>query len=983
MNAIHKIVMSFALFCAVSAAVAEARTVSIVASENPGSVKLEFGDPENQDTLYLHVGYGLIDGGDTPGGWANFVYVADITPDMTEYDCILPKGWGTSVTHVRYFLTTEHVDYAFSYDHITFKGNNSNGSYFVTDYTPIPSKTHVVTDFKLGASQNMALFCSRGASSKPTFTQFYIKDVASFRFDCGPETAAKYQAAVPVSVGTEYLVESGPGLKVTSPDGTEVGTDSKSDTNFNAPTVLYLFASQNNNTGFGNCANGEARFVRIYESDTGVYDKSTLVHEYVPVLNPNTGKGALYDMVDHNFIEPRYNGTTAYECEFVGPQDYEYVTAGSSESFAFVPRTIEVVSVTSAGGTTKATLAVSAGNLVREAVVLAMGDYDYGDELSAWPKTEVVSVVSPAAQQIEVEMPSDWNTADYSSARFFFVHCEPLKLDVYESVKPDTSSLGAYIDLGRKGVLGDMVQITVSGSGRGALFGVRESATTNCFSVKVNNTDIFIDYSDYQLSRGNYTSVSGQGWITILNSPTERRVYAGTDTSGAVVSGGSSWGEYQHYADPVTKDFTTPENLRLFDSYNDSDFGRFNGSVKSFYLWHIDGTETNLVMDLIPVRRSDKATEVGFYDRVSKRMFTNAADSGKFIVEGSVQGTVIDPTSGFVESEAQTVSAPVFASKVRARVVGDTVKIGVTVPDGQSWHVYAVYGDTDKGPDPAAWGTNVVIIADGSGTGSQEVVWTPPAGWRRKMKAVRFFLSSAAPMATYEYLKGDGKAYLDLGRKGVFGDMVSFKCRFNVVAGNGFRIFGARQSDATENNFSIQGGGNMYLDYSDYNDSRATCAINSADTATWLSFVSSPTLRQCWQNGASKGMNDNVVTKPFETVDNLRLFDVGGWSTNGGILNGCIKDFVLQHAEGSVTNDVMRLVPVKTKDNVCGMYDEVSGKLLVNAAPAGGNQGSFSVDEGTETGERAFPANKCTGVSDPVNRGGLPSRPEVTASFQR
>lgn len=977
MNAIHKIVMSFALFCAVSAAFAEARTVSIVASENPGSVKLEFGDPENQDTLYLHAAYGAKDGGDTPGGWANFVYVADITPDMTEYDCILPKGWGTKVTHVRYFLTTENPAYAFSYDHITFKGNNSNGSYFKTGYTPIPSKTHIVTDFEVGDNRNMALFCSRGNGGKPTFTQLYLSDGPTLSFDCGKTD--NNRLSISASSGTRYLVESGPNLKVSWEGGsaTEVQSQLPEGTNFTTTAELYLFATHSNGGSLGNCANGEARFVRIYESDTGVYDKSTLVHEYVPVLNPNTGKGALYDTVDRKFIEPAHNGTTQYACEFVGQHAYEYETAGSSESFAFVPRTIEVVSVTSAGGTTKATLAVSAGNLVREAIVLAMGDYDYGDELSAWPKTEVVSVVSPAAQQIEVEMPSDWNTVAYSSARFFFVHCEPVKLDVYESLRTDGVNSGAYIDLERKGVLGDMVQITVRADGTGALFGARETATTNCFMVKLavaGSSNIYIDYSDYSISRGEWARPQGNDWITFLNSSTERRAFMGTDTLGDELNHGTDWGNYPHYCDTVTKDFTTPVNLRLFDAFQQdqqTQDSHFSSSVKSFYLWHIDGTMTNLVMDLVPVQKNTAKKEVGFYDRVSKRTFTNAADSGKFIAEGSVQETIVDSTEVITESEAQAVSAPVFASKVRARVVGDTVKIGVTVPDDQSWHVYAVYGNTDKGLDPAAWGTNVVIIADGLGTGSREVVWTPPAGWRRTMKAVRFFLSSAAPMMTYEYLKGDGKAYLDLGRKGVLGDMVAFKCRFNVAAGSGFWIFGARQSDATENNFSIQGNGNMYLDYSDYNVSRAECHINVSDTTTWLDFVSTPTLRQCWQNGVSKGMNDNVVTKTFETVDNLRLFDVGGWSANGGILDGCIKDFVLQHAEGSVTNDVMRLVPVKTEDNVCGMYDEVSGKLLVNAAPQGSNQGSFSVDEGTETGERAFPANKCTGVSKPVYRGGL------------
>lgn len=114
------------------------------------------------------------------------------------------------------------------------------------------------------------------------------------------------------------------------------------------------------------------------------------------------------------------------------------------------------------------------------------------------------------------------------------------------------------------------------------------------------------------------------------------------------------------------------------------------------------------------------------------------------------------------------------------------------------------------------------------------------------------------------------------------------------------------------------------------------------------------------------GKDENLVTKPFETADNLRLFDVGGWSANGGILNGCIKDFVLQHAEGSVTNDVMRLVPVyDAESKKYGMFDEVRGKFLLNAA----STGAFSADGAGETGARAYPAYKCSGVSKLVSGG--------------
>lgn len=617
-------------------AVAE-RSISIVASETPGAVKLVFGEAPSQDTLYLHVGYGTTDGGDTPAGWERFTYVADITADMTEYDCVLPSGWGTSVTHVRYFLTTENPDYAVAYEYINFKGNNSNGSYFITDYTPIPSKTHIVADFKPTANQNMAIFCSRGSGGSPTFTQLYLSSGTKLSFDCGPQNSTTYRSSFSASSGTRYLVESGPNLTVCPKDGsptTVVHPKLPDGTNFTTTAALYLFATHSNGSLSGNYACGEARFIRIYESDAGVYDKSTLVHEYLPTLNPGTGKGALYDTVARKFVEPKLTGSPTYECEFVNPQPYEYVTAGSSDTFAFMPRTLEVVSVAQADGTTKATLAVSAGNLVSEAIVLAFGAYDYGAGLSAWPTNEVLSVVSPAEQQVEVEMPSCWNTAKYSSARFFLAHCSPITLQVMESVKGDRS---AYIDLGRKGVLGDMAQITASASGTGALFGARESATENCFSVKAasqgGSRDLYLDYSDYTLSRGNYARPNDGDWITFLNSPTERRAYEGTDTSGKVLGGGNTWGDNPHYGDTVTKDFTTPANLRLFDSYNDSDYGRYNGSVKSFALWHIDGGTTNLVMDLVPVRK-ETTKEAGFYDLVSRKLFTNVAGTGAFAAEG-------------------------------------------------------------------------------------------------------------------------------------------------------------------------------------------------------------------------------------------------------------------------------------------------------------------------------------------------------------
>jgi len=882
---------------------------------------------------------------------------------MTETECALPSGWGVSVKAVRYFLTKERFDYAVAYDYIQLNASSAKvGAYFETDYMP-KGNTHVVSDYTpQEKGRTTTVFCSRGTSSSAkSYTLFYFSNY--FRFDCG-NTVVQTKSDT-FNYNTRYVVSTGPGLTVSNVATSTSTTYAHDPVSLEAATPLYLFASHLNGSGFDNIAKGQARYVRVYESDNGTYDATTMVREYIPVLNPTTGKGALYDTVGRTFLEPTRLGCaegSAQDCSYVGPHMRDFEVIAGTDTIGYSPRTLTVDSVAKESGATKVTLSVSEGALVTDTLVAALGAYDCGPSFSKWPKAsvEILAAVSPAAQQMTVTLPSGWGS-DYAAARFFLVHSQPVSLEVVDSIKGDGT---AYVDLGRKGTLGDIVQLTIKGTDKYEfLFGARESAaTTNNFTVNYGPNYTILDYSDYTLSRGVYNAVNNV-WSTIYMSPAERSVYEGYDRTGAlkpIVSGSGS----ENRAKLVDKDFTTVSNLLLYNMARSDETGnKFSGSVRNLYLWHADGATTNLVMDLVPVR-NQQTGKGGFYDRVSKMFLGNVAASGALTAEGSVKDVFFYDAEKILDDEGQAVSMPVFVSEVKACRHGDIAKIKVTAPDGLTWHVSAVYGETDLGSDPKAWGTNVVIVTDGTGTGSGRIEWKIPAGLVKKQ--MRFFLSSAAPFETYSHLTGDGTAYLNLGRKGVQGDMVSMSVQYCNYKNS--LIFGSREASESKN-FTILGYQTLYLDYCNYNDSRCTAgSYQSADLlGHWITFFNSPNLRQIWKDGVSVATDPRAATGNFETLENLYLFSVSGNPpTATSPFAGYIKDFVLQHTDGSVTNDVMRLTPVyDAESEKYAMYDEVSDSIFFNVAASG----SFSVDGAASTGKRAYPAYHFVGCSPLMTKG--------------
>ena len=91
------------VICALCAMTASAaRTVSI-ASVSDSSVTLAFGDADGADYT-LAWGYGDNDGGANTNAWDTFATVGTVAADAVTTSVTLPQGWGTTVSHLRFFL---------------------------------------------------------------------------------------------------------------------------------------------------------------------------------------------------------------------------------------------------------------------------------------------------------------------------------------------------------------------------------------------------------------------------------------------------------------------------------------------------------------------------------------------------------------------------------------------------------------------------------------------------------------------------------------------------------------------------------------------------------------------------------------------------------------------------------------------------------------------------------------------------------------
>ena len=78
------------------------RSVSVT-SVSTGNATLSFGAP-NGSAYTLAVGYGATDGGADTNAWDTFATLGNVTTNALTQTVALPAGWGTTISHARFFL---------------------------------------------------------------------------------------------------------------------------------------------------------------------------------------------------------------------------------------------------------------------------------------------------------------------------------------------------------------------------------------------------------------------------------------------------------------------------------------------------------------------------------------------------------------------------------------------------------------------------------------------------------------------------------------------------------------------------------------------------------------------------------------------------------------------------------------------------------------------------------------------------------------
>ena len=132
--------LAIAALCAASAA---ARTVS-VASVGESAAALAFGDADGK-TYRLAVGYGDEDGGATTAGWDACDVLGSVGAAETSRTVALPAGWGSTATHLRFFLLTPEIPE----DATRVEYLQSNGNQFIN--TQVRGKVGVEAEIDVAA----------------------------------------------------------------------------------------------------------------------------------------------------------------------------------------------------------------------------------------------------------------------------------------------------------------------------------------------------------------------------------------------------------------------------------------------------------------------------------------------------------------------------------------------------------------------------------------------------------------------------------------------------------------------------------------------------------------------------------------------------------------------------------------------------------------------------------------------------------------
>ena len=605
---------------ALCATTAAARTVS-VSSVSSTSASLAFGGADGADYM-LAWGYGATDGGSATNAWDTFEVLGSVAADDTSRTVALPAGWGSSVSHARFFLLEPEIPA----DATRVEYLQSSGSQWID--TDVRGKVGVTAEVDVTCvvmADNTVL----GSRIDGGNTRFFVVHWNANDLLGGLGANWYWAGRSIIQAGNRYFIRSvmENGNQSISVNGTVIGTKNQSST-LDTGRSMYLFACHNGSSASYGCS------AKLHSAK--IWLDGDMKRDFVPCLDPD-GAPALYDRVSKRYFHNGGSGSFATG----GTLPAALVVASSSFSVSAV-RSIAVSALS--GG--NATLSFGAPNGSAYTLAWGYGTSDGGAATNAWDTFETLGAVAADATTQPVALPAGWGTT-VTHLRFFLLE-KPLpsgatRLDYIES------SGSQWIDTGVRGRIGASTELDVTcvAMADNTILGSRiDSGDTRFFVVHWNANDLLAGLGGHANWYWAQRTIISAGNRYLIRSVME-------DGNQSIFLNGSEVGTARTFRTA----FDTKRSLYLFACHNGSSasYG-CSARLHSGKIW-LDG---ELQRDFVPCR--DENDEVCLYDLVSGEYFRNGG-SGSFAAGGEVPAAVA--------SSSATVAATIGDDGAADTVVWD------------------------------------------------------------------------------------------------------------------------------------------------------------------------------------------------------------------------------------------------------------------------------------------------------------------------
>ncbi|MBR3085191.1 MAG: hypothetical protein IKH04_02185 [Kiritimatiellae bacterium] len=656
-----------AALVALHATSAAARTVSVASVGETGAALL-FGDADGK-AYQLAVCYGDEDGGATTAGWDTCEILGAIGAAETSRTVALPAGWGSTVTHLRYFLLTR--PYAADLEFIGTSNKNTPAGVYFDSGVKARDGTRMVAELMVYSDSGNKEFC--GTQKGSDYFRLYGVNGTGQRLGyCGSGASIN---------GSSYPIDKTSLFKITttlaagsqsiscqkSTNGGSSWSSYGSRTDTQAGPVdwnLNLFILAINHDGVAEYEAAMKLYALALYSD-GNY--TTPVRDFVPVLDEN-GVACLYDKMTGGFF---YNQGTSNPTQGTATAKAYDVVAASSATVTSAPRSVTVLSTS--GGS--ATLAFGAADGKAYQLAVCYGDEDGGADTNAWDSFEILGAVGAAETSRAVALPAGWGGAVKYVRYFLLSRTYAAGL---EFIGTDSKNTPAHVffDSGVKAKDGTKMVAELM---------VYSDSGNKEFCGAQNGSDVFRLYGvNGKTQRLGYCGSGAT--INASSYPIDKtsrfKITTTLDAGSQSIScqkstnGGSTWSSYGSRTDTQAGPVDWDLNLYILAA-NSNGAAIAEAAMKLYTLaLYSDGDYTTPVRDFVPVL--DENGVACLYDKVTGGFFYNQGASNP--THGTATTKALSVASS---SETADCNVPVARlAYVQSDGADDFLNLGVIARDG-------------------------------------------------------------------------------------------------------------------------------------------------------------------------------------------------------------------------------------------------------------------------------------------------------------